>query len=119
MGDYDSYMYYINKEIEEGERETQNTKSASAPPAEKFTKGNKGSKGKESKAGPSQNEQRELRKKIKSIERKIAKLDEQRKELKSELLKVTDAELAMDLHNQVEEISQQLEAAEEQWLELN
>ena len=115
MGDYDSYLYYINKEIEEGERATQNAKSASAPPAAKFVKG----EGKKPQAALSQNEQRELRKKIKSVERKIAKLDDKRKELKAELLQVTDAELAMDLHNQVEEISQQLEAAEEQWLELN
>ena len=116
MGDYDAYLYYINKEIEEGERETQNTKSASAPPKAKFSKGEGTGKG---QAGLSQNEQRELRKKIRSIERKIAKLDDQRKELKEKLLQVTDADLAMDLHNQIEEISKKLEAAEEQWLELN
>ena len=85
MGDYDAYLYYINKEIEEGERETQNTKSASAPPKAKFSKGEGTGKG---QAGLSQNEQRELRKKIRSIERKIAKLDDQRKELKLSLIHI-------------------------------
>jgi ATP-binding cassette subfamily F protein 3 len=110
MGDYDAYLYYINKEIDEGERASQKTNSASAPPAEKFSKGEK---------VLTQNEQRELRKKIKAIERKIAKLDDERKSLNQKMLDMTDPEEAMALHKKIESIAAELATAEEDWLELN
>lgn len=110
IGDYDAYLYSINKEIEEGEREAQNAKSASAPPEAKFSSGEK---------TLTQNEQRELKKKIKAIERKIARLDEQKKSLNESMLNTTDAEEAMRLHNDIESVSAELAEAEEQWLELN
>ena len=114
LGDYDAYLYYINKEIDEGEREAANTKNASAPPDAKFTKGD----GKASQA-LTQNQQRDHRKKIKSIERKIAKLDQEKKQLNEKMLSMTDPEEAMKLHEEIESITSQLSAAEEQWLELN
>jgi len=110
MGDYEAYLYYINKEISEGERETQNTKSASAPPDAKFKQGEK---------VLTQNEQREQRKKIKAIERKIARLDEEKKKLNEQMLQTTDASEAMKLHQEIETIAAQLNKAEEDWLELN
>lgn len=109
MGDYDAYLYYINREIEEGEREQQSAKP-SAPPAAKLNQ--------DQKSIP-QDEQRALRKKIKSIERKIAKLDEEKKQLEAEMLTVTDQYDAMTLHEKIETISAQLSTAEEEWLELN
>ncbi len=110
MGDYEAYLYYINKEISDGERETQNARSASAPPDAKFSKGQK---------VLTQNEQREQRKKIKAIERKIAKLDDEKKELNRQMLEITDPQKAMQLHQEIEIIGTQLSEAEEQWLELN
>ena len=112
LGDYDAYLYYINKEIDEGERAAADAKNASAPPEAKFTKGGGGQ-------ALSQNEQRQQRKKIKSIERKIAKLDGEKKQLNQQMLSMTDPEKAMELHKQIESISAQLAAAEEEWLELN
>jgi ATP-binding cassette subfamily F protein 3 len=109
MGDYDAYLYYINREIEEGEREIGKGKP-SAPPAVKFSKGEK---------VVSQDEQRAQRKKVKAIERKIAKLDEQKKDLQSQMLNVTDPNEAMKLHEEIEALTGQLNAAEEEWLELN
>ena len=113
LGDYDAYVYSINKEIEEGERATKNAKSASGPPPAKFSKGAGAEK------ALTQNEQRALRKKIKAIERKIAKLDDEKKALSAELLTATDPAEAVRLHNEVTAISEQLEAAEEEWLELS
>ncbi len=110
IGDYDAYVYYINKEIEEGERETQNANQASSPPAGKMPSGEK---------ILSQNEQRELKKKIKSIERKIARLDGEKKQLQEKMLSMTDPEEAMKLHEQIESIAKELSIAEEDWLELN
>lgn len=108
MGDYDAYLYYINKEIEEGER-NRSSGMSSTPDAKMPT----------NSAPLSQNEQRELRKKIKSIERKIAKLDDEKKKLNQQMLETTDAEEALKLHEQIETISNQLAQAEEDWLELN
>ncbi len=110
IGDYDAYFYSINKEIDEGERETQNALNASAPPAAKFSSGEK---------VLTQNEQRELKKKIKSIERKIARLDDEKKSLNETLLTVTDPDRALKLHQEIESVSSQLAEAEEEWLELN
>ena len=111
IGDYEAYLYYINREIEEGERQSQSAKTASAPPAEKLTKGPKQSL--------SQNEQRAIKKKIKSIERKIARLDEEKKALDAKMLTMTDPEEAIKLHEQIQTIAADLAAAEEEWLELN
>ena len=110
IGDYDAYLYSINKEIEEGERETQNNLQASAPPEAKFSGGEK---------VLTQNQQRELKKKIKAIERKIARLDENKKSLNKSMLSTTDAEEAMRIHGEIETISSELAAAEEEWLALN
>lgn len=110
IGTYDDYLYYINKEIEEGERETANARTASSPPAEKMSGGQK---------VLTQNQQREQRKKIKAIERKIARLDDERKSLNAKMLNMTDAEEAMEIHNLIESIGKDLNEAEEEWLELN
>lgn len=106
IGDYDAYLYSINQEIEQGDRgvsstaagETQNSSST-----KELT----------------QNEQRALRKQIKAIERKIARLDDERKALNEQLLNVSDPNEAMKLHQKVETISAELAEAEEEWLELN
>ena len=110
IGDYEAYLYSINKEIEEGERETKNAITAGGPPAGKLAGGNQ---------ALTQNERRALKKKVKAIERKIARLDDQRKKLNATMLDTTDADEAMKIHNQVEAIAQELVAAEEEWLELN
>jgi len=110
IGNYDDYLYYINREIEEGERETANSLSASPPPAGKMNS---------EERVLSQNEQREQKKKIKAVERKIARLDDEKKSLNKKMLSTTDAEEAMKLHHQIESITEQLSEAEERWLELN
>ncbi len=112
LGDYEAYLYYINKEIEEGERVAADVKNPSAPPEAKFSKDGGGQ-------ALTQNQQREQRKKIKSIERKIAKLDGEKKQLSEKMLSMTDPEEAMELHKKIESISAQLAAAEEEWMELN
>jgi len=74
LEDYAAYLHAINKEIDEGEREA---KSGKAGPGGQPTGGEK---------VLSQNEQRALKKKLKAIERKIAKLDDTRKELHAKML---------------------------------
>ena len=110
IGDYDAYLYSINKEINEGERAALDAKNASAPPDAKLSPSNK---------PLTQNEKREHKKKVKSIERKIARLDDEKKKLSAKMLEMTDAEKAMKLHNEIESITAELGEAEEAWLELN
>ncbi len=110
LGDYESYVYSINKEIDDGEREALNAKTASSPPAAKMGT---------PQPKLTNNEQRALRKKITAIERKIARLADEKKQLQADLLTTTDPAKALELHNQAEAISSELETAEEEWLELN
>lgn len=110
VGDYDSYVYRINREIEEGDRELNSQSGASRPSNEKLGT---------SKQPLSQNKQREFKKKLKSIERKIARLDEERKSLSETMLSVTDPEEAIRIHEKTESVTKELTDAEEEWLELN
>ncbi|MEZ6100325.1 MAG: ABC-F family ATP-binding cassette domain-containing protein [Pirellulaceae bacterium] len=111
-GDYDSYVYSVDKEIDEGERQRESGMSKSPDAvANKVAGKGKASDGKKS----SGRSEREIRKEISKIERSIARLDEEKKELQSQLLTSTDPTEALKLHNRIVELDEQLSAAEEQW----
>jgi ATP-binding cassette, subfamily F, member 3 len=107
-GDYEAYLYAVNKEIEEGERET--ASRMSKPPADvlKVKAANKAARRNE----------RDVRKEIGNIEKTIARLDEQKKLANSQLMSSTDSKEALRLHNEVEELTKQLNEAEERWCAL-
>lgn len=108
-GDYEAYLYYVNKEIEDGERE-QNSKLAKAPAA--ALKG-----GKSPAQGPKRTE-REIRKEMSNLERTIAKLDQQKKQSNDKLQTATDPQEAMKLHNEVTTLTSELAEVEERWCKL-
>lgn len=105
-GDYEAYLYAVNREIEEGEREA----------AAARAKAGKGGPPPRVAAKVVKRSEREIRKEQQGVERQIAKLDEQRKGLNDKLLSTTDPHEAMELHEQVTALSEQLTAAEEKWL---
>ena len=107
-GDYDAYVYSVNKEIEDGERE-QATRMSKAPAD--VVKPNK------APAAPRRNE-REVRKEISTLERTIAKFDDQKKKSNAQLMQATDPKEALRLHNEVAELTAQLAEAEEKWCSL-
>ena len=109
QGDYEAYLYYVNKEIEEGERERANNRMAATPDA----------KAPRSGGSLSGKEQHTARKQLRNLEKAIAKLDGQKKELNAEMLDTSDADRAMELHNQINAIQVELSAAEEKWCELS
>jgi ATP-binding cassette subfamily F protein 3 len=113
-GDYESYLYSVNKEIEDGERELAKGLSK-APPS-----GSKGGPGKPSKAtsAPPRRSEREIRKEMTNIERTIARLDGQKKQTNSELVTATDPAEALRLHNEVAALIPQLADAELRWCTL-
>lgn len=108
-GDYEAYLYQVNKEIEDGERELAAQKSAGPPPTAKGSKG----------AGrTSQKDERAVRKEMSSLERTIQKLDDQKKEVNEKLMRSTDPAEAMTLHEEVTAIGEELAKAEDRWCEL-
>ena len=111
MGDYNAYVYSINQAIDAGERESAGGKKLTAP-SERVPKG------KSSGNHDSNKEQRKRRKEIKNLEKKIAELDEDKKAINQKLMESTDADEALKLHASFTEISDELNAAEERWLEL-
>lgn len=106
-GDYEAYLYYVNKEIAEGERE-QAAARMSKPPSSAL---------KSAPKAPRRDE-REIQKDMKKVEKLVARLAEQKRTLNAQLMSATDAALAMNLHNEVAAVSQDLLDAEERWCRL-
>lgn len=109
IGDYDDYLHYVNKEIEDGEREQAALKSKAANAAPKSRKPDHRA---------TERDHRKLRKEIANIERKIARLDDTRRELDAQLLQTTDPDEALRLHNELSDVAARLAEAEERWCEL-
>ena len=108
LGDYDAYLYAVNKEVEDGERETA-TRMAKAPTAVL-----------KAKAAPTvaHRDERVVRKEMHNVSKLIVKLDDQKKASTMQLMGTTDSKDAMRLHNEVERLTKELSDAEERWLML-
>lgn len=115
MGDYEAYLYAINKEIGDGERATSAVKAKDkGRPTLKAEKPSRGQKTKE--------EQKELRKRqkeLKNVEKKMEKLTEEKNRLNEQLMTTTDSEKALEMHHELVEVSEKLESIEVRWLELS
>jgi ATP-binding cassette subfamily F protein 3 len=107
-GDYESYLYMVNKEIDDGERE-QATRLVSSPQSTK--------KPKTAPVAPRRTE-REIRKEMNNLERTIARLDDQKRQTNNLLLQSTDPDEALRLHNEVTALTTQLAESEERWCQL-
>jgi ATP-binding cassette subfamily F protein 3 len=108
-GKYEDYVYRVNKEIEAGEREMASTRVKLPDEVAKATK--------TAVRGPRRTE-KEIRKELKTLEKNIALLDEQKRTANAQLMKTSDAKEALRLHNEVEALTAQLDPAEERWVEL-
>jgi ATP-binding cassette subfamily F protein 3 len=108
-GQYEAYVNKVNEEIEAGERELANARTKL--PAEVA---------KPSKIPPKSihRDERTVRKELKTLEKTIAQLDEQKRTLNAQLLKSTDSTEAMRLHNEVSALAAPLAEAEERWCSL-
>jgi len=111
-GDYDSYLYSVNKEIEDGEREL--AKGMAKPPASvlKTSKPTKPDHRAVRRSG------RDIRKEMTNLERTIARLDGEKKQTNTRLMSATDPAEALRLHNEVTALATELTTAEERWCEL-
>ena len=107
-GGYESYLYSVNREIEEGERET--AARMAKPPADVL----------KTKSVPKKvnRSEKDIRKEMSSTEKTIARLDDQRKVAQEQFMKVSDPKESVRLHEEVEELTRQLTEAEERWCAL-
>jgi ATP-binding cassette, subfamily F, member 3 len=106
-GGYQAYLNAINTEIDD---EEQQRFAAMPSTAKKTTK-------KEDRKQQSQRN-RDSRKELQNVERNIAKLDQQKRQLNEQFQSVTDPKEAMKLHDQVKQVTDELSKLEERWLEL-
>jgi ATP-binding cassette subfamily F protein 3 len=108
-GDYEAYLYSVNKEIDEGEREQ--AKGLTKPPP---------SAGKSPQPPPraARRNEREARKEMTTLERTVASLDDKKRQTSAELMAATDPAEALRLHNEVVALTAELAAAEERWCQL-
>jgi ATP-binding cassette subfamily F protein 3 len=108
-GDYEAYLYSVNKEIDEGERQQAKGLSKSPP-----------SMGKPAKAPyrAARRTEREIRKEMTNLERTISRLDGQKRQTNEQLMTTTDAAEALRLHNEVATLTKQLAEAEDRWCQL-
>jgi ATP-binding cassette subfamily F protein 3 len=108
-GQYEAYLYKVNQEIEAGERELA-TERAKLPAAVV--------KPARVAARAAQRNEREIRKEIKTLEKTIAQLDEQKKALTALSLNTSDAAEALRIHNELTALTGQLAGAEDRWCQL-
>ena len=106
-GQYEAYLYAVNREIEEGERELA-AKMSKAPAAAAQA------------AAPkvSRRTEREIRKELSNVEKLVARLDQEKKQAVASMLESTDAAETLRLHNESEALATQLAAAEDRWCQL-
>lgn len=102
-GSYEHYLYRVTKEVEDGLRDT----AAQAKPADAR------------RSKPSGKQVQSRRKEIKSIERRIQKLDERKQEINALFLTTTDPAEAQKLHDELTGVTAEVDELESQWLELN
>lgn len=109
-GNYESYLYSVNSEIEQGERQRDQSRRPSPPPnsaGQSMALKQKGGK-----------EERQIRKEMSNLERTIQKLDDQRRALNEALMNATQPADALRLHEELAAVSKELESIEERWLQL-
>jgi ATP-binding cassette subfamily F protein 3 len=112
-GDYEAYLYSVNKEIDEGEREQAKGLSKAPSSATKSA-----SKSSASSYRAARRTEKEIRKEMTNIERTIARLDDQKRQTNDKLMTATDPAEALRLHNEVSALITQLAEAEDRWCQL-
>ncbi len=112
FGDYSTYLESVEQEVESGERERNSGNSNAS-----HSKSQKPSSSGDYRQA--RRDTRKVEKEIKNLEKKIAKLDDEKRHMNAELMSETNPEKAMELHESIQNLSQQLGECEERWLELN
>ena len=107
-GSYDDYLYYVNKEIDDDERQRSPSRSSSSKGAPA---------GASAQRAPM--DEKKLKKELKAIQKTVVSLDQKRKEVNELLMQATDPAEALRLHNELKAVEMELGEAEQRWLELS
>jgi ATP-binding cassette subfamily F protein 3 len=108
-GDYDAYLYAVNKEIDEGEREL----AAKQSPARIPAPANRDERKQRNQR------QRELRKQLAAAERSIERLERRKQQIQAKLLDATDPQEALRLHEEMTAVAAELGGEEQKWCALH
>jgi ATP-binding cassette subfamily F protein 3 len=108
-GDYDEYVYRVQSEIDSGLRAPHGTTSKPSMPGVSALV--------DRKARARQD--RDSQKKLKAVERKIARIDDEKKSVGEKLLSVTETAEAKRLQSELARLMDELSQLEEEWLELS
>ncbi|TVP97133.1 MAG: ABC transporter ATP-binding protein [Planctomycetaceae bacterium] len=120
FGNYETYLQAVEQEVDEGERQRNLAAGKSgAKPSGSGAPGGSPAKDNAANHRAVQQDQRRADKELKNLEKRIAKLDQQKRELDQKLLSETDPKEAVRLHDELTGIASELAEAEERWLELN
>jgi ATP-binding cassette subfamily F protein 3 len=116
FGNYDTYLQAVEQEVDEGERQRHAAAGKPAIPVPATAP---------KAAAPtvdyrqSQQDGRKAEKELKNLEKRIAKLDSDKRELNDKLMSETNAKEAVRLHEELAKVVEELASAEERWLELS
>lgn len=105
---YDDYVYRVHKELEEGLRSEHASYAAGGTHVDSEPAG----------ARLSGREERDLQKRLRSLERKVAKLDEEKKEIQTQIVQTADVGEIEQLQRQQSELASEIGALEEEWLDV-
>jgi len=108
-GDYDEYVYRVQSEIDSGLRAPHEIKGGPSMPDVAATADRKA----RARAD------RDSQKKLKAVERKIAKLDGEKRSISEQLLTVAEAAEARRLQSELQIVTSELASLEEEWLDLS
>lgn len=102
---YEDYVYRVQKELESGLRSEHTVRGKPPGTSSSATVRKLGGK-----------EERELQKKLRAVERKIARLDDEKKAVQDRLLSIAAVAEAQAAHKELSEIAGELQQLEEEWL---
>ncbi len=110
-GSYETYLYRIRKETEDGQRQLTlkvSPKNATDAPPAAAPAARAGSR-----------EDKKLRRQLSETEKRIAQLDSRRKELSAEFGNTTSPADAQRIHRELTTVSEEITGLEERWFEIN
>lgn len=118
-GNYESYLYMVNQEIDEAEFARTGKKPIPVATGKNSKASEKDRHAHDKKKqSTGSTDDRAMRKEITQLEKTIARLDDQKRTVNEKLMQTTDPMEAMKLHDEVVKVSTELEAAEMRWAEL-
>ena len=111
-GGYEPYVARVNREVDDAEA----ARGDGPPAAGERRRPPGGGDGGRGGAGGSRD--RDLRRELGTLEKKIARLDAEKKAREAALLAATDPATAVACHEEVTRLARELAAAEDRWLEV-